>query len=171
MICLGLHCDCALVIILKLWNARQLRKNTQKWFKGWLFKKRAIKQVSHNHESHELSHAYFLVAIHYLVFLFLHAAMSNTVLKTITALENGFSLICVMPCLNTFLHWAVYKVIIWLVLSKHLSGWLHKTSNEICAKYWVEKREKQVRDFTISPWFAPFLWGLVGDINSHPGLH
>lgn len=46
-------------------------------------------------------------------FLFLHAAMSNAVLRIITALENGFSLLCEMPCLNAFLYWAVYNAIIW----------------------------------------------------------
>lgn len=66
-------------------------------------------------------------------FLFLHAAMSNAVLRIITALENGFSLLCEMPCLNAFLYWAVYNAIIWPLLSKPLSVWLCKTSNEICA--------------------------------------
>lgn len=120
--CLNLYCDCALVIILKLWNARQLRKNTPKLFKGWLFKKRAIKQISHSNESLKLSHAYFLVAIGYLVLLLLHTAMNNTVLRTVTALDNGFFLLCMMPCLNAFLHWVVYNVIIWLILSRHLNG-------------------------------------------------
>lgn len=83
MVCLDLHCDCALGITLKLYNARQLRKNTQKLFQKWFFLKRAVEQVSQNYESLQLSHAYFLVAIDYLVFLFLHAAMSNALVRTV----------------------------------------------------------------------------------------
>lgn len=60
----------------------------------------------------------FFLAIDYLFFLFSHIAMSNAVLRNITALENVFSLLCVMPpYLNTFLHWSVYSVIVWLILS------------------------------------------------------
>lgn len=55
-----------------------------------LFKKRAVKQVSQNRESPQLSHAYFLVAIDYLVFLFLHAAMSNAVVRTVLLWRMAF---------------------------------------------------------------------------------
>lgn len=55
-----------------------------------LFKKRAVKQVSQNRESLQLSHACFLVAIDYLVFLFLHAAMSNAVVRTVLLWRMAF---------------------------------------------------------------------------------
>lgn len=107
------------------------------------FKKRAIKQVSHTRESFELTHAYFLVAINGQVFLFPRTAMSNAGWWTVTALENGFSLLCAMSCLNVVSHWAVYNAAIWPVLSKLLIDWLvHSKQWNLCREV-SRERDKQ----------------------------
>lgn len=110
-------------------------------FERLAFKKRAIAQVSHTRESLGLTHAYFLVATNGQVFLFLRTVMSNAGWWTVTALENGFSLLCAMPCLNVVSHSAVYNAIIWPVLSKLLIGWFVANS-EICVEHWVVERDK-----------------------------
>lgn len=63
---------------------------TQELFQKWLFLKTAVKQVSQNCESPQLSHAHFLVAVDDQVFLFLHAAMSNAVVRTVLLWRMAF---------------------------------------------------------------------------------
>lgn len=147
MVCLDLHCDCALAITLKLCNARQLRKSTQKLFQKWFFLKRTVKQVSQNRESLQLSHDYFLVAVDYLVLLFLHAAMSNAMVRTALLWRMAF------PC-SAWTHLLIgqFQVIFWPILSKHSSGWLHDTRDVKSAKCCVEGREKTARGPSTNPW-------------------
>lgn len=104
IVCLDLHCDSALVIISRLWNAGQLRTNKQKWFKGWLLKRELLNRLVTIVTHFSCESCLLFVAIHYPALLFLHTAMSNAALRCITALENAFSLLCRMPYLNTFLH-------------------------------------------------------------------
>lgn len=120
-----------------------------------LFKKRAVKQVSQNRESPQLSHAYFLVAIDYLVFLFLHAAMSNAVVRTVLLWRMAF------PC-SAWAHLCIGQFIKSFFGPFSQNTWGAGCMTQVMRnvpRVALRGREKRARALTTHPRLPPLLWG------------